>query len=195
MQIRIGESHLKQVIEKQAIEGRVDVLQLGEGNRFWSLAKALSAEKAITPQTVHRKPVIALDPGETTGLACWDPSSQVILLAQLRTKSSAEMFDKLNSIVSYMAVDKPELAHIRYEDYRVYGHMTEQHAFSHLHTARMCGIIEAVAHLHGIQWSKCLAMHAKTFWTDEKLKMCNLYSRGMRHARDAERHLLRYMGE
>jgi hypothetical protein len=35
-----------------------------------------------------------------------------------------------------------------------------------------------------------MAQQAKAFWTDEKLKLVGLYEPGMKHARDALRHLL-----
>lgn len=35
-----------------------------------------------------------------------------------------------------------------------------------------------------------MAQQPKGFWTDTKLEMCNMYVRGQRHARDAERHML-----
>lgn len=188
---------MKQVLQRVAMEGRVDVVAVPDDSKVWSLIKALQSKKHSNISPINRliKPIVALDPGETTGIAVWDPSSKVILLAQLDTQEVGEGFDSIAHVINYLAADRPSLEHVRYEDYRVYGHMTETHAFSDLHTARVIGAIEVACHLAQVPWTKCLAMHAKTFWTDEKLKMCNVYNRGMRHARDAERHLLRYMGE
>lgn len=195
MLIRTGESHLIQVIERHAMDGRVDVVDLKFDNRFWSINKALLRDKSLSMETRFFRPIVAFDPGETTGIAVWDPSAQQILLAQLNTRYTGDAFDAISSIINYLASDKPALQDVRYEDYRVYGHMTETHAWSKLHTVRIIGVIEVACHIAQVKWSKCLAVHAKTFWTDEKLKMCDIYNKGMRHARDAERHLLRFMGE
>ena len=184
-----------ELIRDRAIDGRVDQVPLGDDNRFWALAKALNAGDTVTPFERRQNPIIALDPGETTGFAFWDPANKRMLLAQIDTKEVGKGFDRLWGIINPAVNRVIPLSHVRYEDYRVYGHMTEQHAFSHLHTARVIGAIEVACHLAQVPSSCCLAMHAKSFWTDDKLKMCNLYNRGMKHARDAERHLLRYMGE
>ncbi len=183
---------IKDIIERHAEKGRVDVVPLSDDNRFWSLAKALTKLSVFELQQKLSHPIIALDPGETTGFAYWDPRAKAIYMAQIITKDIPEGFDALNDIINR---DMVNLSHVRFEDYRVYGHMTEQHAFSHLHTARMIGAIEVICHLAQVPSSCCLAMHAKTFWTDDKLKMCELYNPGMKHARDAQRHLLRYMTE
>lgn len=202
---------MKPLLAKHAVNGRVDRVFLPDENRFWKLAKALlpsrastgegfksggnSLESSVRLQTFYRKPVLALDPGETTGVALWDPSVKEIMLCQIATKEVEEGYDKLWDIINYLSLDKPGLMHVRYEDYRVYGHMTDQHAFAHLHTPQLIGAIRVCCHLAQVPVSCCLAMHAKTFWTDDKLKLCHLYMPGMKHARDAQRHLLRYMCE
>jgi len=38
-----------------------------------------------------------------------------------------------------------------------------------------------------------MAQHAKQWWTDEKLKRFGIYPKGLKHGRDALRHLLYYM--
>jgi hypothetical protein len=175
-----------------AEKGRVDVVPLKSDNRFWALASALTKHSRETLQAHHRLELLALDPGETTGCAIWYPSTEEIYLFQLDTRQIGPGHDHILFILKTLAP-----AHVRYEDYRVYGHMTDQHAFAHLHTARFIGAIEVALHIAELteHSSSCLAVHAKAFWTDEKLKMCNLYDPGMNHARDAQRHLLRYMCE
>lgn len=176
-----------EIIKDRAQDGRVDIVPLEDDNRFWAFCKALGSDRS---RESWNRPVVALDPGETTGLAVWDPDNKRILLAQIETKNIPEGFVRLHAIIDMVGVE-----HVRFEDYRVYGHMTEQHAWASLHTAQLIGAIKVACHLAKVRNSECLAMHAKTWWTDQKLKMCGLYNPGMKHARDAERHLLRYMGE
>jgi len=133
---------MKAILQKYAEGGRVDVMSLTDDNRFWAIAKALmprGSSGSTESRTVDialplqfRRPLLAIDPGETTGIAVYDPSSKAILLCQLETKELKSGFDKINGIIQYLACDTPSLEHVRYEDYRVYGHMTEQHSFASL---------------------------------------------------------------
>jgi hypothetical protein len=195
MIIDMGGSHMKGLLQKYAVDGRVDVVPLTEDSRFWALSRALLKEQNVPLRSTMVKPILALDPGETTGLALFDPSTFHILLCQLDTKDIGEGYDKVWGILNYLSLDAPSLEHLRYEDYRVYGHMTEQHSWAALHTAQFIGAIRVAAYLAQVRVSCALAIHAKSFWDDDKLKMCGLYNPGLKHARDAERHLLRYLVE
>lgn len=196
---------MQALLNKYAQDGRVTVKSLGDDNPFWKIARALMPKSypdgvtgcttSISLQHQFLYPILALDPGETTGLALWDPSSKQVLMCQLETKSLEEGFDKLHAIINYLSLDNPSMRHVRYEDYRVYGHMTEQHAFASLHTAKLIGCIVAACHLAQVTSSCALAIHAKTFFTDEKLRMFGMYAPGMKHSRDAVRHLLRHISE
>lgn len=182
-------SYLRPLAEDE----RVDVVHLYDDSRFWSFLRGVRGNKVGVKQLqseVWQSDLLALDPGETTGVAVLHKDARAIYLFQLETKVIEKGFRLIEELI-----DIVEPAHLRAEDYRVYGHMTEQHSFAHLHTAQFIGSIRTVAAQKGIPLSVCLAMHAKTFWTDDKLKMCNLYNKGLKHARDAQRHLLRYMCE
>lgn len=167
--------------------GRVDAVSLGDDSRFWAFAAAM--KKGRVPADFER-PLLSLDPGETTGVCVWCPAEKKLFLFQLATKDVAEGY-----VLVERLLQNRRFVHVRCEDYRVYGHMTEQHSFAHLHTAQFIGAIKVAVYKAGVDMSVCLAMHAKTVWTDDKLKMCDLYNKGMKHARDAERHMLRYMCE
>jgi len=82
---------------------------------------------------------------------------------------------------------------VRCEDYRVYAHKTDDHAWSPVHTIQWIGAIRVCCGLSETPISFCMAMHAKTWWTDTKLDMLGLNPKGLRHGRDALRHLLYYM--
>ena len=182
-------SHLQLLAD----DGRVDCVFLGDDNRFWSFLRGVRGNKSSIQELQAEfvdNVLLAIDPGETTGVAVWEPGARLIYLFQLGTSTIEKGFPLIQELI-----DIAQPSHLRCEDYRVYGHMTEQHSFASLHTAQFIGSIRTVAAQKGVPLSVYLAMHAKTFWTDDKLKMCHLYNKGLKHARDAERHLLRYMCE
>ena len=180
-------------LKRLAQDGRVDTVPLSDDNRFWSFLRGVRGNKVEIGQLrreARQADLLAIDPGETTGVAVWHAEESLIYLFQLETPVIEEGYKLVEEVI-----DRVEPAHLRVEDYRVYGHMTEQHSFASLHTAQFIGAIRTVASQKGIPLSVCLAMHAKTFWTDSKLEICGLYNKGLKHARDAQRHLLRYMCE
>lgn len=156
--------------------------------QFWKFISAMHKRPITAENFPH--PILALDPGETTGVAIWEPGYNRMRLFQMTTKDIGLAYTELKLLALQV---RP--FHIRCEDYRVYGHMTEQHAFAHLHTPQLIGAIKVLSSQHDIPMSVCLAMHAKTVWTDEKLKMFGVYIPGQKHARDAQRHLCRFMCE
>lgn len=134
--------------------------------------------------SIHLKTLTALDPGETTGYANWD--GETIKLQQWDTKDRRQGFRLLDNDL----VGQGDVWHLRMEDYRVYSFKADQHHFTELHTAKLIGAFEAAALLSGVPVSMMMAQQAKQFVTDEKLKLMGLYEPGMKHARDALRHLL-----
>lgn len=130
--------------------------------------------------------LLALDPGETTGVAIWAPNSNAIVLQQWDTKNLGHSFVYLSKVLETKQ-------YLFYEDYRVYDHKARDHVNNSLHTSQWIGCIKLAAFLHGKPVRCIMAQQAKTFWTDEKLTMCNVYAKGVKHARDALRHLLFHM--
>jgi hypothetical protein len=149
---------------------------------FWQI---LASARPNHPDFSASK-FLALDPGETTGVAWWDGTT--ISLWQWDTKDLVHAFQTLEEFLHGTVVD-----HIRIENYRVYGWMADSHSWSELHTAQWIGGIKICAGLNNVPLSLKMAQAAKAFWTDEKLKSCQIYSAGLKHARDACRHLLYYM--
>lgn len=145
-----------------------------------------SANKGNT--TIMDQPLIGIDPGQTTGIAKWDPSTAIITLEQWDTNNIGLSYDYLvNELVTH------KFWHIRYEDYKVYEHKVRDHVNNSLHTSQWIGGILVASHTTGIPATCKMAQAAKTFWTDEKLTMIDCYAKGVRHARDAMRHLLLLM--
>lgn len=151
-----------------------------------AIIQACSSKQNVYPH--HTSVILALDPGETSGLAIWDPEDKNIRLEQLDTKDLVHSF---KALMGLFAMWRPY--HIRFEDYRVYGHKADDHINSTLHTSQLIAMIKLAAALNNIPCSSVMASAAKGFWTDEKLKMVGAYSKGLPHARDAERHLLYWM--
>lgn len=112
--------------------------------------------------------------------------------------------------------------HVVCEDYRIYAHKLERHTFSSVETLRLIGGIDMICHV-GFSWvekaglaggqgvsipksdlklmefyepipiSYQMAVQAKGFVTDEKLKQWGFWKDGMRHSRDAIRHGIYYL--
>lgn len=139
-------------------------------------------------------PLMALDPGETTGVAEFD-GEHTIRVYQKITKDIGQSYDWLLSVLKGEGGLSPYFCpdHLRYEDYRVYQWKTDDHAWSPVHTIRWIGAIQVAAHVTSMPNSCIMASHAKAFWNDQNLTMLGLYPKGLRHGKDALRHLLYYL--
>lgn len=129
---------------------------------------------------------MALDPGETTGVAVW--CGHHAKLFQLETKDVGQAFKELDQQI---AEHQPD--HLRYEEYRIYNWMADSHSWSVLHTPQLIGAIKVLASLRSLPISCKLAQQPKAVWNDNVLKLCATYEPGLKHARDACRHLFYYM--
>ncbi len=138
----------------------------------------LQAHRAYIPQAK----ILALDPGETTGLAYFE-AGVLKHYDQLKTKELSDSVDTIDRTVKLLVPD-----YIVCEDYRVYGWKRDEHAWAALHTPKLIGVIHTIATLHSIPIEYRMAVDAKTFCTDDKLTLWGMYKPGMRHARDAIRH-------
>ena len=154
--------------------------------QFASFLEQVHRQHKIEVDTVNH-PILALDPGETTGWAHFD-GDVTIHVSQEPTKSVRQGYRWLREQLVLAPVE-----HIRCEDYRVYEWKAADHSWSPVHTIRFIGAIEVASYEEGIPLSFCMASHAKKFWDDNKLKHFGLYPKGLRHGKDALRHLLYYM--
>jgi hypothetical protein len=143
-------------------------------------AKAGSAKRGIQ--------IYALDPGETTGRCRLGYASDFDLdLDQIATPDVVTGYHAIRAdILSREA--RPDA--MVCEDYKVYGHKADDHKWAHLHTAQLIGAIKVIADELNIPLYFAMAQEAKVFVTDEKLQGWGCYIRGMRHARDAQRHAI-----
>lgn len=175
----------------------------GEDSKVIKLT--LDRRFAALVETVHRQhpprepyvnvinmPIMTLDPGETTGVAEFD-GDQTIYVYQKVTKEIGPSYDWLRENLNYSPLLDTAPQHLRYEDYRVYEWKAADHAWSPVHTIRWIGAIQVAAYDSKIPSSCIMAQAAKGWWTDEKLNMFGLNPKGLKHGRDALRHLLYFL--
>lgn len=138
------------------------------------------------------EPCLALDPGETTGVAEFDGDKTIRVYQQL-TQHIGETGEWLSELLTYSPFVDGKHVHLRSEDYRVYEWKTDDHAWSPVHTIQLIGAIRLVAHQTSTPLTFAMASVAKKWWTDSKLDHFMLNPKGLRHGRDALRHLLYYI--
>ena len=173
------------------------VIELTLPKEFATLLESVHRQHGITSNIIN-EPVLALDPGETTGVAEFDGDC-TIRVYQKVTKDLGQSYDWLIDRLTHgpnWSADPnygPNFPHLRYEDYRVYEWKAQDHAWSPVHTIRWIGAIQVAAHVTQTPASCCMAQHAKGWWTDAKLDHFGLNPKGLKHGRDALRHLLYYL--
>lgn len=139
---------------------------------------------------LHEHVLIGIDPGETTGFAYqlpWEPQ-WTMHVAQLETKSIKQGMAALRD--AWPDTKLPIIAVC--EDYKVYAWKATDHSWNNLHTAKLIGAIEYQCIAMGVPLVYQMAGQAKAWATDEKLKLWGLYESGLKHGRDAVRHLTSY---
>jgi hypothetical protein len=128
--------------------------------------------------------LIAIDPGDTTGVSFWR-SGQMVSATTMRR--DLLLFKR---VIEHFAPDV-----IAMESYRIYAHKTNQHTHSDVPTLRLIGAIELIAEMQQplIPIVFQSASQAKGFVTDQKLEAWGLYDGINKHARDSIRHAVYYM--
>lgn len=130
--------------------------------------------------------VLALDPGETTGMAAFRGSHRLVA-TQLQGHTVPAIFRQIRTALNFYHPDAVVM-----EDYRVYSWKTRDHANSDMFTSRLIGAVECLCEDLQVPLKKQMAGIAKGFCTDDKLRMWDLYAGG-RHSRDATRHAVYYL--
>jgi len=133
------------------------------------------------------KVMIALDPGETTGLAVFNEAN-LVEAKQLATHS---IYSGTDILIEVLDKYKPDM--VVFEDYRIYDFKAQSHSWGTLHTPRLIGALQSLCHQRGIKTFYQLAQQPKLFCTDQKLEQWGYYRKGLRHARDAIRHGCYYL--
>lgn len=131
------------------------------------------------------RPILVLDPGETTG---WAVFSQGLLV-----EWGQEATGKNPSLMADLIRSKIGVELILFEEYRVRGNKFRTHVGSEVVTIQHIGAIHVVAAELGIPTVKQAAGLAKAFATDVKLRRWGLFQPNQRHTNDAIRHGVRYL--
>lgn len=152
--------------------------------------------ESLVPSPRRLLRVLALDPGETVGVAVFDgPNCVMLAQAPVLANEAGELQagPLINELRRIICKWDPKV--IVCEEYRVYRWKAKQHVQSDLFTPRLIGGIEYVCDELKKPLIKQTAHIAKTFVTDDKLKVWGLYtpSAGKKHARDAIRHAIYFL--
>lgn len=134
--------------------------------------------------------LLAVDPGETTGVAVFDHNQEktsLIYAAQIDTWPLNNAVPNLGRLLDY----SPK--HIVCEAYHVYSWKLDQHKFSEVPTIQIIGCLRTLAIQRGTGVSFQTAQVGKGFSTDKKLEFWDLYLTGLVHARDSIRHGCHYL--
>lgn len=135
--------------------------------------------------------ILALDPGLTTGSCILDIDTryQYIPINSDCSKLvvSAEELKDIHAIKDMIDKYKPEV--IVFEEYRLYDTKASSKIGSDFQEVQLIGQIKLVAEQLQIPIHNQMAVQAKKFYTDKKLKELNLYKIS-KHVRDALRHAL-----
>lgn len=159
---------------------------------FWGMLKAAHRKGEGSPLMLDRT-IIGIDPGETTGFGFrkyMDAERFELHMKQIPTKDRYQGAKALQLEVSRIIQSGGIRPLIVCEDYRVYGHKSDQHKWAGLHTPKLIGHIEHFSAEMGIPVVYPMAIEGKTWATDDMLKQWGLYDPGMKHARDASRHVV-----
>jgi len=162
---------------------------------FVDLLVAVRKDPVMVTQQLCRMRLLAIDPGETTGIALF-LNIQPVNQFELKPRQVSGVIEPVASLADQIASTLNryrEIDVIILEDYRVYKWRAKQHTWSDLHTPRLIGAIEYIASKEKIPIIKQPAHVAKQFCTDDKLKHWGMYISGLKHARDAVRHGCYYL--
>jgi hypothetical protein len=149
---------------------------------FSTFRNAVNKQKAFSFEGI----IVALDPGETTGAACFSTTkdqAEMVYSDQLKTWP---LEDGIVALTKAFGMLKPDL--VVFESYQVYEWKTEDHTWSQIPTVQVIGMIKTLCIINNIPFKTQTAQIAKGFCNDEKLKEWGYWLQGLRHARDAIRH-------
>ena len=133
------------------------------------------------PEWIPPHKLVALDPGETVGLAFFE-FGELILVEQVKLNFKDHCWDPLIDRICQL---QPSV--IAYEDYKIYPGLSKVHTLSGVPTLKVIGAIEFMCSHNKYQSISMMASTAKGFVSDLKLKEWGFYKKSLNHGRDAVR--------
>lgn len=156
---------------------------------FREFALQLATQEGRSP---YRGPLLAFDPGWTTGWALFD-ELQLVRCGEFSAENIGEASLPIRSLVkgtwdAIPGYDELEPGEIVFEEYRIYKWKADHHIGSDLFVARVIGCIETWADHFNKPTHRQTAQIGKGFMVDEKLEAFGFKQKVMKHADDAIRH-------
>jgi hypothetical protein len=155
---------------------------------FNKLRVAANKSKKLEP---FEGTLLALDPGETTGVAAFSCTKEEAVLchaSQIKTWPLENGVEAIQALVNQL---RPN--YVVFESYQVYEWKAEDHTWSQVPTVQVIGMLQTILIQGTVPRSSQTAQVAKGFCDDDKLKAWGFYQPGLRHARDAIRHGTYYL--
>lgn len=152
---------------------------------FPDFALQLATQNEKVP--LIRVPLLALDPGHTTGW-CAFIGYELIDCGEIDTSDLKLATKNIQALI-----DKIDPHEVVYESYRIYKWKAKHHIGSENLTSQVIGCIKTICTIHTVEWTDQPPHIAKGFCTDKKLKEWGLWQSGQKHARDAIRHACYYI--
>lgn len=135
--------------------------------------------------------VLALDPGETTGLTKITRYKDKTILMHQEQIPSWPLEKFIDTCTSWRYFSGISVC--VYEAYHVYSWRLDEHRFSEIPTIQIIGAIKTFCIQHGIPYVSQTAQVGKGFFTDERLQSLGMYFSGKKHARDSLRHAAQFL--
>lgn len=137
------------------------------------------------------KTVLAVDPGETTGLYLKVGNASTIT-GEFSYEEMREECQKAIADGYWFGCKVKCIEAVVVETFRVYPQKAQALTHDTLLPSRIIGMLDFVAYYHNIPVVFQSASEVKGFWTDERLRE-NGYWHESKHVRDAMRHALYYL--
>lgn len=153
------------------------------------LPKIVDLRKQVK-KSVFQGDLIAVDPGETTGITLLQVYQDEIKLIEQEQLDSWPLDNFVNGITPYI-LEEP--AFVVYEAYHVYAWRLNEHTFAEIPTIQIIGSLKTLCIQNIVPYGKQTAQVGKGFFTDERLKTFGAFIEGQPHARDSLRHALQFI--
>lgn len=136
--------------------------------------------------------LLAVDPGETTGLSVINTTPQMSEWGLIQGQIPSWPLEAfVAGVTPWFDTYKPTF--LVHEAYHVYAWRLKEHSFSRVPTIQIIGALLCIAIQRGVPYIEQTAQVGKGFWTDEQLKRFGAFYTGQQHARDSLRHALQYI--